>query len=255
MAHQLVTFVTVAERPELTTGMWAVASTWPEFMLHDPVAALYYPRLAGTFPEHQIVGLAADGTVIARINSVPFMWTGRDNDLPDRGWDAVLEAAFNNAHADGIPAISLLEARIAPAHQGSGLSARLLQAALGNARRLGIGHLFGPVRPTGKPSEPRTPITEYARRTRRDGLPADPWLRTHVKIGGRLVRVCPLSMTIGGTLADWREWTGLPLATSGLFDIPGALVPVHVSVEQDHAVYVEPNVWMHHQVRPAASGQ
>lgn len=98
-------------------------------------------------------------------------------------------------------------------------------------------------------------MTEYVRRAGSDGLPADPWLRTHVRIGGRLVRLCPLSMTIAGTLADWREWTGLPLATSGLLDIPGALVPVHVSVEQDHAVYVEPNVWMHHQVRSAASGQ
>lgn len=149
----------------------------------------------------------------------------------------------------------LLEARIAPEYRGSGLSALLLQAAIGNARRLGIGHLFGPVRPTGKPSEPRTPMTEYVRRTRSDGLPADPWLRTHARIGGRIVRLCPLSMTIAGTLDDWREWTGLPLTTSGLLDVPGALVPVHVSVEQDHAAYVEPNVWVHHRVRPAARAQ
>jgi hypothetical protein len=45
---------------------------------------------------------------------------------------------------------------------------------------------------------------------------------------------------------------GLPLTTSGLLDVPGALVPVHVSVEQDHAVYNEPNVWVHHRARPAA---
>lgn len=97
-----LTFVTLAEEPQLRTGMWAVAGTWPEFMLHDPVASLFYPQLAETFPEHQIVGLTADGTVIARVNSVPFMWTGSDDDLPDRGWDAVLEAAFSHAHADGI---------------------------------------------------------------------------------------------------------------------------------------------------------
>jgi GNAT superfamily N-acetyltransferase len=223
-------------------------------MLHDPVASLFYPRLAETFPEHQIAGVAADGTVIARINSVPFTWTGNDDDLPDRGWDAALEGAFSPAHADGIPAISLLEARTAPEYQGSGLSAQLLQAAIGNARRLGVGDLFGPVRPTGKPGEPRTPMTEYVRRTRDDGLPADPWIRTHVRIGARLVRVCPLSMTVAGTLADWREWTGLPLAESGLVDVPGALAPVHVSVEQDHAVYIEPNVWIHHQVPSVASG-
>lgn len=250
-----LTFVNLAEKPELRAAMWAVGSTWPEFMLHDPVADLYYPRLADTFPEHQILGVAGDGKVVARINSVPFRWAGSDEDLPDRGWDGVIETAFSDAGAGRIPAISLLEARIAPEYRGSGLSALLLQAAIGNARRLGIGHLFGPVRPTGKPSEPRTPMTEYVRRTRSDGLPADPWLRTHARIGGRIVRLCPLSMTIAGTLDDWREWTGLPLTTSGLLDVPGALVPVHVSVEQDHAAYVEPNVWVHHRVRPAARAQ
>jgi len=39
--------------------------------------------------------------------------------------------------------------------------------------------------------------------------------------------------------------SGLALASSGPVDVPGALVPVHVSVEHDHAVYVAPNVWMH----------
>jgi GNAT superfamily N-acetyltransferase len=250
-----LTFVSLAEKPELREAMWAIGSTWPEFMLHDPIANLYYPRLADTFPEHQVLGVTADGKVVARINSVPFRWSGNDEDLPDRGWDAVMETAFNDAGAGAVPAISLLEARIAPDYQGSGLSARLLQAAIGNARRLGAGHLFGPVRPTGKPSEPRTPMTEYVERTRGDGLPADPWLRTHVRIGGRIVRVCPLSMTIAGTLDNWREWTGLPLATTGLLDVPGALAPVHVSVEQNHAVYVEPNVWVHHQVRPDVGAQ
>jgi hypothetical protein len=30
--------------------------------------------------------------------------------------------------------------------------------------------------------------------------------------------------------------------------VPGALSPVHVSAEHDHAVYVEPNLWVHHRV-------
>ena len=48
--------------------------------------------------------------------------------------------------------------------------------------------------------------------------------------------------------AQWREWTGLPFTTSGEVEVAGALSPVHVSVEQDHAVYVEPNVWVHHRL-------
>jgi hypothetical protein len=28
------------------------------------------------------------------------------------------------------------------------------------------------------------------------------------------------------------------------------LSPVHVSVEQNHAVYIEPNLWIHHRLSP-----
>ena len=53
-------------------------------------------------------------------------------------------------------------------------------------------------------------------------------------------------MTIPGTLEDWRGWTGLALDVPGDVEVPGALSPVHVSIEQDCAVYVEPKVWVHH---------
>jgi hypothetical protein len=66
------------------------------------------------------------------------------------------------------------------------LSRELLAAARGNAERLGARDLFGPVRPTGKAEEPRTPMSDYAGRVRADGLPADPWLRVHVRLGARI---------------------------------------------------------------------
>jgi len=37
-------------------------------------------------------------------------------------------------------------------------------------------------------------------------------------------------------------------AESGAVVVPGALSPIHVSREQDHAVYIEPNVWVHHRL-------
>ena len=79
---------------------------------------------------------------------------------------------------------------------------------------------------------------------------ADPWLRVHVRMGARIVKVCPASMNVPGSLALWRSWTSLPFDVSGELEVPGALVPVHVSVEDDHAVHVEPNVWVHHRLGP-----
>ena len=89
-------------------------------------------------------------------------------------------------------------------------------------------------------------MAEYAHRTRADGLPADPWLRTHLRAGGRIEKIAPTSMTVAGTIAEWRRWTGLDFPRSGAVVVPRALVPVHVALEHDHAVYVEPNVWVRH---------
>ena len=76
----------------------------------------------------------------------------------------------------------------------------------------------------------------------------DPWLRVHVRAGARIVNVAHYSMVIPGTLAQWRKWTGLPFDRSGPVEVPHALVPVHCDVDQDRAIYVEPNVWVHHRI-------
>ena len=93
-------------------------------------------------------------------------------------------------------------------------------------------------------------MTDYIARVRPDGLPEDPWLRVHARMGAHIVKVCPTAMTISGTLTQWREWTDVPFDRSGEVIVPGALSPVSVSVEHDRAVYVEPNVWMVHPLQP-----
>ncbi len=233
----------LAERPDLAARFWDVESDWPAFMLQDPVSATRYKPAIELFPDLHLLALE-DDQVIARVHAVPIRWPGAD-ELPDRGWDWALESAVDHP-TDDRSAVSLIEARVAPPQRGRGLSAPLLAAARDIFRSLGTTDLVGPVRPNGKASEPRTPPQEYATRTRADGLPADSWLRVHVRLGGRIVKVAPLSMTIPGTLTQWREWTDLPLDDDGLLEVPGALAPVLVDTTQDHAVYVEPNVWVHH---------
>lgn len=251
----VLTVVTLAERPDLIEAMWDMPSLWPAFMLQDPVAEILFGQLPEVFPDYQLVGLDAAGEVIAKVNSVPFRWAGTDDDLPARGWDAILERCFAGVRRGvAASAVSLLEARIAPSLLGTGLSLPMLRAARANAVRLGHQHLFGPVRPAAKAAEPDTPMAEYIARVRDDGLPADSWIRTHARLGARIVRICPASMTVPGTLAQWREWTAEPFDRSGPTVVPGALVPVQVSVEHDYAVYVEPNVWMHHDLRSIGSG-
>lgn len=241
--------VTLAERPDLIDEMWSLPNTWPVFMRQDPVANLYYGKLVDTFPEYQLVALDEQSKVIGKVHSVPMSWDRTLENLPDRGWDAVLERAFmpSIAEAKG-QAVSLIEAFVPPKYAGRGLSRKLLLAARENAARMGYQDLMGPIRPTGKAAFPYAAMADYVLRFGEDGLPADPWLRTHVRLGGVVMKVCPVAMTIPGTLSQWREWTGLELLSSGAVEVPGALTPVHISVEHDHGVYIEPNVWIRHQL-------
>jgi hypothetical protein len=49
-------------------------------------------------------------------------------------------------------------------------------------------------------------------------------------------------------VAEWCTWAGLPFDKIGPSTVRGALSPAHVSLEQDHAVYVEPDLWVHHRL-------
>jgi len=58
-------------------------------------------------------------------------------------------------------------------------------------------------------------------------------VRTHVRAGAQIVKVAPRSMVIAGTIAKWLRWTSLGFTASGPAIVPGALSPIHVSLEQD----------------------
>lgn len=239
---------TLAERPEMLGPVVEMADTWPEFMSHDPVSNAHYGRIPRELPEFVQFAEDEKGEVVAHAYSVPFALAAQGRGrLPVRGWDEVLVWAFadlrDGTRPDTVSAISVV---IAPHAQGRGLSARMLSAMRDNARAHGFAEVVAPVRPSAKHLEPHTPIAEYAHRTRPDGLPHDPWLRVHARAGATIDSIAPASMTIAGSLEQWRHWTGLPFDTAGDVEVPGALVPVRCEPERDHAVYVEPNVWMRH---------
>jgi len=194
--------------------------------------------------------IATDGdTPVAKAYSTPFAFgiTGRE-DLPDAGWDEVIRWQNVDRLVGRQPnAAAALEIVVLKERQGTGIASMMVEALRDNAFRLGHDVLYAPVRPSQKSDEPETPMSEYAFRLRDDGLPHDAWLRVHVRAGGRILKVCPLSMTICGTLEQWRHWTGLPFDTDGPMIVKGALSPVLVSLAQDVAVYVEPNVWIEHR--------
>jgi GNAT superfamily N-acetyltransferase len=248
MKVQGVKVSSLAERPEMHERVVDMASSWPEFVLEDPVGASHYPLIAAELPQHVLFAEDERGEVVAQAHSVPFALAveGR-GELPARGWDEVLLWAFADLRRGVRPdTVSAISIAVAPHVQGRGLSGLMLTAMRDNARAQGFREVVAPVRPNAKHLEPHTPIEEYARRVRPDGLPHDPWMRVHARAGATVDSVAPASMTVSGSLEQWRRWTGLPFDTAGDVEVPEALVPVRCEVERGYAVYVEPNVWMRH---------
>ncbi|MFE0784182.1 N-acetyltransferase [Streptomyces mutabilis] len=238
----------LAERPEMLDRVREMADSWPAFAVEDLSGNAHYPRIAVELPQYVQFAEDEHGEVVAHGHSVPFAlhteWRGT---LPARGWAEVLVWAFSDLRRGVRPdTVSAISVTVAPHAQGRGLSGRMLAAMRDNARALGFREVVAPVRPSAKHLEPHAPIEEYARRLRPDGLPHDPWLRVHARAGATVDSVAPASMTVSGSLDQWRNWTGLPFDTAGEVEVPGALVPVRCEPERGYAVYVEPNVWMRH---------
>lgn len=124
----------------------------------------------------------------------------------------------------------------------------VLRAMKDVAAGWGLSALIAPVRPTLKDRYPLTPMERYILWERDDGLPLDPWLRVHRRLGAEFLRVAPRSMEITGTVSEWEGWTGMRFPETGPYVVPGALCPVRMDLERDVGVYDEPNVWMRHQI-------
>lgn len=238
--------VTLAERPDLTEAVLTMESSWPPYINPDPLLVHWaFER----YPAHQLAILNEDDEVVARAVGVPFVWNGDPDTLPDTGWDQALRQCLIDTYTGrDLNTLCALEVSVSPTHRARDLSGITLRAFTAHAQRSGYRDVVVPVRPSQKHEQPTMPLSQYARLTRDDGLPSDPWLRVHERVGGQVLKVCPASMTVSAGLAQWRSWTGLPFDVDGPVEVPGALTPVTVSVEHDYAVYVEPNIWVRHQL-------
>jgi hypothetical protein len=247
---QPVEITTLAERSDHPSGAPFDAGPWGEFMRHNRISDAFFWQSRHAFRELCLTATTEDGTVVAAAHAVRFAADspGRE-ELPEGGWEQVVVWAFMDGR-QGVASTTAcaLDISVAVAVQGQGLAKQMVGALRQATADCGLSRLVAPVRPTWKDREPRTPMEPYARRVRADGLPYDPWLRTHVRAGGQIVGVAPTSWVVAASLSRWREWTGLPFDEDGPVDVPHALVPVQCDTQAGHAVYVEPNVWVRHAV-------
>jgi hypothetical protein len=223
------------------------ARVWPNYLISEsdlPEAGLKFEisreELARRFP---VWGIRRDDTneLVAFANGVLCSIDLSQKELPVEGWQFAIQSAGSG---DERNCLCLLVANVDPTVRGFGFSQILINRAKLATLELGFDTMIAPVRPTLKHESPFTSMKDYLSRRNEKNEIYDPWVNTHVRLGGEILNICSESVTIRASLAKWREWTGLPLLTSGERILPQGLVPLKIDTHRNIGVYSEPNVWL-----------
>jgi GNAT superfamily N-acetyltransferase len=250
MSSDRFQIITPAHRDyrDLVRGL--TKEVWPEFMLHDRVANENWRELFDRFLKYQLALYDTENHRVAGMgNSFPLRWDGKLEELPEGGWDWAFQEAVQN-HRQGVkPNVHCaIQIVVRPDYRSQGLSGPMVQAVRALTKSQGLRSLIIPLRPSEKHKYPLISLDDYVTWKTEQGLPFDAWLRVHVRAGARIIKVCHESKTIRGTPAEWEEWTGMKFPQSGQYIIYGALNPIAINVEKEEGSYLEPNVWIVHEV-------
>lgn len=178
---------------------------------------------------------------------VPITWDGRASDLPGGCSDALARAVGDLSTGAAADTLVVCAVQVHPDRRGQGLAQHALTALIDTADQRGLRRVVAPLRPTSVHLDPLGTVEAHAARTRPDGSAADPWLRTHQRMGARVIATTPASQVFTGTAAQWRRWTGLALATTGTHLVPHALAPLLLDLTSDRVTLTEPGIWVRHR--------
>lgn len=220
---------------------------WPAFITADQVVKEYIGTVRDLFADLELVLLDVDDIPVAAGWAVPLCWSGDPRHLPSGYTDTLVRAVEGHNKGESPDTLVVMAAQVHPGRRGQGLAGEFLTAMRSLADQQGWARVIAPVRPTLKSRYPLTPIEQFASWTRRDGLPLDPWLRTHQRLGAKIIANAPTSQTMTGTVGQWEEWAGMRFPGSGTYVIPDGLSTLQIDVDNDRGVYVEPNVWLQHR--------
>jgi len=237
---------TRADSPELNKAASSIEqAAWSRLGFLDYTRAHYehYSELLNAYPEYQLC-LVDEGTgyPVAVANSVPFDCSGPDG-LPPEGWDWLVETAAQSKDKR-TNMLGALTISVSPVHRSKGYARRMIRSLRDLAEAKKLSGVVVPVRPTGKVRHPWVPIADYMSWTDDSGRPYDPWIRSHLSVGGKLVGPCERSMVVEEPVAFWENWSKQQFKESGAYALGGALSPVEIDLSRQTGTYQEPNVWV-----------
>ncbi len=210
-----------------------------------------YGRLLETFADYQLCLVDEErGYPVAVANCVPLSCRGVEG-LPPEGWDWVVERAATRGDDEEADTLGALAISVPAVYREKGYARLMIRELLALAERKGLKGLVAPVRPSLKALHPFVAIEDYVTWTDDRGRPYDPWLRSHLASGGRLVGPCVRSMVVEEPVGFWENWTEQRFERSGSYEVAGGLVPLEIDLERQRGRYAEPNVWVAYTVGSA----
>lgn len=241
---------TCAEHPELFDASVALENeTWDELSFLDFTNAhhAYYDDLLERFPEYHLCMVElGSGELVATGMCVPLR-VADDARLPREGWDWIVDTAFAQKGM-GTNTIGALSISVPHQHRHRGLARDMINTMRALAVMNNCARVIAPVRPSAKCLHPYVPMDQYINWTDERGRVYDPWLRSHVAVGGKVTGVCDRSMVVEQPIDFWKPWTKSTLDQDGSVPFNGALVPLDVDLAAGVGRYIEPNVWVAHNV-------
>ena len=210
-----------ADSPEIKKAALSIEqAAWNElgYLNYTKAHYEYYSDLLDAYPEYQLCLVDEDtGYPVAVANSVPFACSDPDN-LPPEGWDWVVESAARSRGAQ-LNMLGALAISVPKVHRSKGYARLMIRSLIDLSKDKGLCGLVAPVRPSAKVEHPWVPIMDYIGWTDQRGRVYDPWLRSHLSAGGKLIGPCERSMVVHEHIAFWE--IGL---SSGLKN----LAPIHL---------------------------
>ena len=219
-------------------------ASWGELGYLNYTRAHYelYSELLDQYSDYQLCLVNEEtGYPVAVANCVPITCSGPD-DLPPEGWDWVVEMATRPKGRQQM--LGALAISVPTIHRSKGYARLMIRALLDLAETKGLNGLVAPVRPSSKVQHPWVSIDDYIGWTDHNGRTYDPWLRSHLSCGGKLVGPCERSMVVDEPLPFWETWAKQTFDEPGSYILEGALKPIEIDLDRQAGRYEEPNVWV-----------
>jgi len=224
---------------QIQTYHQAITSAFPPVICASPVSKKYWERLERYFPDFQLFLISSDGVL-----TIPFHFDADLAALPAEGWDWMLAKGIRDFEEKTTPNyLGGLQVIVRSAFQNLGYSKQILAHCKQVVSASQFQNLVIPIRPTKKHLHPHMSMTDYLD-LKEGSTIFDPWIRTHIKGGAEIIKVCERSMTVEGDILFWEKIFNKKLDKSGAYLLKGTLNPVTIDLENGNGCYVEPNIWV-----------